>query len=192
MRSRLTPFLLVIAATLSWAASVDVQADPNQDRRAEMGARLFRSVLLADLDIEKKLSAKGEVRVVVIAEDAGRSRLLAETIARRDPQGIPEPVRKYPIVIEEMRPDAFLKSDAPCVAVFIAQPLARAAETTLKDKAEKEGFIVFSPFEGDVERGFLIGLSIEAQVRFFVNTKAAGAARIRFKELFLKAAKVVK
>ncbi len=50
--------------------------------------------------------------------------------------------------------------------------------------------IVYSPFEGDVESGILGGLSIEAQVRPYLNRATLESSHIMLKEFFLKVAKV--
>jgi len=50
--------------------------------------------------------------------------------------------------------------------------------------------IVYSPFEGDVERGILGGIAVEAQVRPYVNAATLTASNITFKSLFFKVTKV--
>ena len=50
--------------------------------------------------------------------------------------------------------------------------------------------IVYSPFEGHVELGVLGGLSVEAQVRPFLNRATLEASQISLKPFFLSVAKV--
>jgi hypothetical protein len=50
--------------------------------------------------------------------------------------------------------------------------------------------IVYSPFEGHVERGVLGGLAVEAQVRPYVNLTTLDASNITLKPLFFKVTKV--
>ncbi|HEX8154652.1 MAG TPA: hypothetical protein VF698_16080, partial [Thermoanaerobaculia bacterium] len=50
--------------------------------------------------------------------------------------------------------------------------------------------IVYSPFEGHVESGVTGGLSVEAQVRPFVNSTTLAASHIALKDFFLKVTKV--
>ncbi len=50
--------------------------------------------------------------------------------------------------------------------------------------------ILYSPFEGDVERGVTAGLSIEAKVLPFVNQRTLEASGVELKPFFLKVAKV--
>ena len=50
--------------------------------------------------------------------------------------------------------------------------------------------IVYSPFEGHVEKGVLGGLSVEAQVRPYVNRATVEASQITLKPFFMEVAKV--
>ena len=74
-------------------------------------------------------------------------------------------------------------------AVFIAEPLRREAIGALIRFGVERHVIIYSPFEGDVEQGIAGGLSIEAQMRPFVNTAALRASQVTLKEFFLKVAK---
>jgi len=49
--------------------------------------------------------------------------------------------------------------------------------------------ISFSPFEGDVERGVLCGLSVEAKLSPFINTRTLKASGINMSPMVLKVAK---
>jgi hypothetical protein len=61
---------------------------------------------------------------------------------------------------------------------------------TLTAFANERHMVVFSPFEGDVERGVQSGIAIEARVRPYLNTNALRAAQVRLKSFFMKVAKV--
>ena len=50
--------------------------------------------------------------------------------------------------------------------------------------------IVYSPIEGHVESGVLGGLSVEAQVRPYVNLATLQSSRVTLKDVFMKVAKV--
>ena len=70
-----------------------------------------------------------------------------------------------------------------------AEPLRREAIAALIRFGVDRQVIIYSPFEGDVERGVAGGVSIEAQVRPFVNTAALRASQVTLREFFLKVAK---
>ena len=58
-----------------------------------------------------------------------------------------------------------------------------------KNNFSKNHIIVFSPFEGDVERGVQCGIAVQARVRPFLNMKSLKSAGVSLKPFFLKVAK---
>jgi hypothetical protein len=50
--------------------------------------------------------------------------------------------------------------------------------------------VLYSPFEGHVERGVPAGIAVEAKVQPYLNLSALQAAGIELKPFFLKVAKV--
>lgn len=164
-------------------------ADSEQERRAQVGVRLFRALLAADLGLEEKREGEAPLLLVVVY---GTDRRLGEDVARslRGGAAEPEPIRGMPVVVETTQARGLERYGTRSPAgVFIAQPA---------DARDLAGFvrfgidhrvIVYSPFEGDVERGIHAGLSVEAQVRPYVNTATLAASGIAIKPFFLKAAK---
>lgn len=173
----------VAAAT---AAAVDYE-----DGRATSGARIFRAMLAADTEIEGKTGPGGALRLLVVhASDAERARAVAEVIARRDAARTPEPLRGLSVRVEVMALSALVAGGHDAAGIFVAQPLGRDEIAALVRHAVEHRVLVYSPFEGDVERGIPGGLSIEAQVRPMVNTQTLQAAGLVLKGFFLKVAKV--
>jgi len=50
--------------------------------------------------------------------------------------------------------------------------------------------VLYSPFDGDVERGAAAGLCIEAKVQPFLNMPALQAAGVEIKPFYVKVARV--
>jgi hypothetical protein len=88
--------------------------------------------------------------------------------------------------------DLTLKSLEPHrpAAVFLAEPLSKEARAAAVRYGIERRVIVYSPFDGDVERGVLGGVSIGAQVRPFINAATLDASRITLKPHFLELARV--
>jgi hypothetical protein len=84
---------------------------------------------------------------------------------------------------------AGLGTRAPA-GIFIAQAPPRAALSSLIKYGIGHHVIVYSPFEGHVELGVLGGLSVEAQVRPFLNRATLESSQISLKPFFLSVAKV--
>ena len=161
-------------------------ADEVQDRRAQAGVRLFRSLLAADLDLPKKTTGASLLIVFYYVNDKQRAADLA-----RQFEGAAEKIRGLD-VIAEVTNDATFAAYAARVpaAVFLAQPPSRATLQSIIQYGIHNHLIVYSPFEGHVELGVLGGLSVEAQVRPFVNQSTLEASGITLKEFFLKVTKV--
>jgi hypothetical protein len=148
-------------------------------------------MLAADLNLEKKTLVDGRLLVVFIyKDDVDRARELADAFAQGR-SGSAEPIRGLPIVTE-------LSSDPTLAAygsripagVFLCQSPEATALRGIVQVGIAKSLIVYSPFEGHVESGVTGGLTVEAQVRPFVNQKTLAASRISLKEFFLRVAKV--
>ena len=165
-------------------------ADDVQTRRAELGVRLFRTLLAADLDLPKKTVENNQLLVVFFYVDDKRR---AEELAARFVGNPPEKVRDMAVIAEVTNDAAFAKyaSRGPA-AVFIAQPPNAGALRSVIRYGIDRHVIVYSPFEGHVEKGVLGGIAVEAQVRPFVNLGTLEASRISLKSFFLQVTKVTR
>ena len=172
-------------ALLAFAlASAPLPADVYQDRRVEAGLKIFRALTAADLDIEKK-TVDGKLLVVFFyTDDRRRADELAKTFGD-------DPIHGLPVFVEETT-DATLAAHQARVpaAIFLAQPPDAEAVRALVKYGIAHHVIVYSPFEGHVERGVLGGLVVEAQVRPYINKETLAASRLNLKEFFLKVTKV--
>jgi hypothetical protein len=179
-------FVLVLLVSIVYAAKPSVSDDFTQ-RRITAGAKIFRALLAADVDIGRKTGAGGELRLCLLyINDTGNAEMAAATLANRDDPRI----RKIKIRIDML-------SFADCIAddrgrfagVFLTQRLNAEQLHALTVFANVQHLVVFSPFEGDVERGVQSGIAVEARVRPYLNTNALRAARVRLKSFFMKVAK---
>ena len=73
------------------------------------------------------------------------------------------------------------------VGVFLAEPLHDDLRLVL-DFARSRNAMVFSPFEGDVERGAHGGISVRDRILPYINTSALQRDGIRLKAFFTKVA----
>jgi hypothetical protein len=177
----------LLAAALVLLVASRAFADDVEDRRANAGIRLFRALLLADTDLVKKTAAPNQLLVVFFyVDDERKARELAARFAQdtKELRGVP--------VITEISNDATLEKLAGRMpaGVFIAQAPPRKSIASLVHFGITRHVILYSPFEGHVELGVLGGLSVEAQVRPFLNHATLEASQISLKPLFLSVAKV--
>lgn len=179
-------FVLVFLAAMVYAATPSV-SDDFTERRITTGAKIFRALLAADVDIDRKTGTRGELRLCLLyIDDTGNAELAAATLANRDDPRI----RKMKVSIHRLSfPECIADDQGRFAGIFLTQKLSAEQLRTLMTFASARHLVVFSPFEGDVERGVQSGIAVEARVRPYVNTKALRAARVRLKSFFLKVAK---
>ena len=179
-------YLHLLLLSLLVCATHVALADEVQERRTQAGVRLFRSLLAADLDLAKKTTEDGLLIVFYYVDDQQRAAEMARQFA-----GAADKIRGMDVVTEVTNDATFAEYAARIpAAVFLAQPPPRATLQSIIQYGIHNRLIVYSPFEGHVELGVLGGLSVEAQVRPFVNRSTLEASRITLKEFFLKVTKV--
>jgi hypothetical protein len=186
--------LPVAAAVLLLALALHVvpaAGESDEDRRVQAGIRLFRSLLAADLDLERKVDGDGRLLLLVFhAGDRGRADELEKALAGEAADG-PDPIRGLPVRLDTSIDPSFAAfAAAPPAGIFVGQAPSPAVLQSIVRYGIAHHVIVYSPFEGHVEQGVLAGLSVEAQVRPYVNRETLAASHIALKSFFLKVAKV--
>lgn len=186
--SRLAACLALVLLGLSLAGAT-VQADSYDDRRMRTAARLVRALLTAHEGLDAKLQADGVVEVLVLGQEDRPNESLLRLIA--------PPVRGEPSRVSghalRVRASADLPAqDAPQpVAVFLSARVDEQTFSGLLQWCIERGVILYSPFEGDVERGATAGVSIQAKVQPLVNRETLRASGIALRRFYLDHSKVV-
>lgn len=181
LSTQVVPWLLAIGLA---CAAASVSADSTDERRVRAGARLLRSLLAADVKLEHKAS-DGRLRVLIYSTDARGAAEVAALIAPADARTI----RDLPV--ETVISPALPTDRAPLpAAVFLATRPSSGEIDSLVRWSIAHHAIVYSPFEGDVERGIPAGLAVEAKVQPFLNLTTLEAAGIALKPFFIQVAKV--
>ncbi len=196
MRSRLAR-----RRTGAWAALVclmvgvappALRADAYQERRARTGIRLFRALLAADLELERKTATDGRLLVLFFhTGDRDQAEEWSRVFAGNDPSGATEPIRGLPVTLETTDDESFARYlDGRPAGIFLAQNPPAAVLRAIVRYGIANHVIVYSPYEGHVEDGVLGGLVVEAQVRPFINLTTLKASKVSLKEFFLKVTRV--
>ena len=182
---------LLLLALLVTAASVfgsTALADSADDRRVRAGARLFRSLLTAQLALEGKAASDGALHVVVFGADTGLAPEISDLIATSGEAG-KAGIRDLRVSIEQVGSLAQLARITQPAGVFIATAQAPGDLEKLIRWSTDAHVVLYSPFEGDVEHGVAAGLAVEAKVQPYLNTGALQAAGVEIKPFYLKVAK---
>ena len=162
-------------------------SDDFMDRRITAGAKIFRALLAADIDIARKTGSDGSLRLCLLyKEDTRNAKIAGETLLNRDDTRI----RKIEVRVEVVAFPACIKEQPrPIAGIYLTQTLSADQLELLLEYSTKQKIVIFSPFEGDVERGVHSGIAVEARVRPYLNMKALQAVGIRLKPFILRVAK---
>lgn len=172
---------LLGALILLWGLPAPLWAD-QADRRVLIGLKVFPAVVAANQS--RPQGHQRSVRLLVVYLD---DRALAERTAARLRQI--DSVREQPVRIQVSRYDRLPENGRPPVAgIFLAQWLNHRLEPVLQ-YARQHRTVLFSPFEGDVERGVMSGLSVRDRILPYVNVAALEAAGVRLKPFFMEVAR---
>jgi len=180
--------LLALAVALGVIAPLI--ADDLADVRAQAGARLFRAFLSADVDVDKKKVEKDQILVVFLyADDRHRAADLAASFAGNPKEAVT--IHGAPVLVE-LSSDTSLASYGSRIpaGIFLVQAPSQNTLKSIIRYGIDHHVIVYSPFEGHVERGVTGGIAVEAQVRPYVNQQTLEASNITLKPLFFKVTKV--
>lgn len=172
-------FLIIHAGNLS--------AGEQEDWRIGAGLELFPSLLAADTDIAAKSGPDGKLLLVLVCPDR-KDR--AEEAALE--LGKIEKIREIPIRIE-LTPDPALKTyeHRRVAGIFLFSLLGDEFEALVR-YGRAHQTLVFSPFEGDVERGASAGILISDRILPYINTESLRLSEIRIKPFFLRIAESYK
>ena len=182
----LTILVLICVGTTVWGASTSLGND-FAERRITIGAKIFRALLAADVDIAQKVDSNGNLRLCLLyVNDADKAEIAAATLRNRDETRI----RKFDVNLEISPFSECVGDNAKGLAgIFLTQALSNEQLKALMECAKTNRIVVFSPLEGDVERGVHGGIAVEARVRPYLNMKALRETQVRLKSFFIRVAK---
>ncbi|MBI5552542.1 MAG: hypothetical protein HY911_13630 [Desulfobacterales bacterium] len=158
-------------------------ADEKAEIRIRAGLDLFPSLLAADMGIENKKSPDGSLLLILLYTDQ-------QTHARQLAVHLEQvrQIRGIPLRIEVSDALSLGKFDQQVPAgIFLTQPLADHLQAVI-DYGQAKRVVVFSPFEGDVERGVMGGIHISDRLLPYLNVAALQASNVRIKSFFLRVA----
>ncbi|KPA11038.1 hypothetical protein MHK_008740 [Candidatus Magnetomorum sp. HK-1] len=153
------------------------------DPRIYMGIDLFPSFLASDKKIKNKMGENNQLNILLLYN---KNREQAEELAKRLLKV--KKIRKIPVnVIIEHHTLIDKWQKKQLAGVFITETFLNIS-SIIKFGIDKK-IIVFSPFEGDVEKGMATGFFISEKVVPFINKKTIQSSNIHFKSFFLRISK---
>ncbi|GAA6130161.1 hypothetical protein [Halopseudomonas sabulinigri] len=182
----LTLALGLLCLSLLVCATTANGTDSFSERRVLVGLKLFRTLVAADLDIDTKISGDNQLNLLLVYADD-------ETTASNYQKALEQDVDSLngtPVSVRVSALSALLQpTSSKPAAIFVSQALRDSERDALVRYSIANNIIVFSPFEEDVERGVLAGLSVQATVRPLINMQTLSAGQFNIKPFYLKVAK---
>jgi hypothetical protein len=178
--------LLLVLILLSAPSKGLLLADTFTDSRIQVGLKLFRTLVSADLNIVDKTNNDRELPITLVyVSNSSEAHDFQQTL-----QASFKSVKDIQVRIDVRALSQLVQNtDRKPAAIFITQPLNEAELTALVKYSIEQHIILFSPFEGDVEKGVLGGLSVQATVRPLINMRTLRSSRIQIKPFYLKVAR---
>lgn len=188
LRDWLLAGLVTAVAAVSVSAST-ARADDADDRRIRAGARLFRSLLTAQVALESRAAADGALHVILYGSDPHLSGEIATLIASSGDAG-KTGIKDLAVKIDNVTSLSALAQAQQPAGVFIVSAQSEKDLAELVQWSTASRVVLYSPFDGDVERGAAAGICIEAKVQPFLNLPALQAAGVELKPFYVKVARV--
>lgn len=176
--------------TITPAYAADGMLD-NQTGRIRTGLKIFRSLLLADRDIETKTNSDEQTDIVFIYHSNGsKAKHFAHTFVRMGRLENKGQIKGSQINVHIMRRlNSIQEEKIKPAAIFLVDPLIEDRVRAIADYGIDNQIITFSPFEGDVENGILGGMMVTSRIHPFINMQTVEQSEVQIKPFFLKVAK---
>lgn len=183
--------MLLVAA---WLAPRSDAADAEAERRAKAGLKIFPSLLAADSGLLDKALPSGSLLLVILhTGDRSWADELAATLESAAEGGDGRrTIRDRPVEVEVSTDFSLaFTGDRSVAGVFVAEAPSERDLRAVIEWGIAHRAIVFSPFEGHVERGVLGGISIGVRVEPVINGKTLASSGIAIKEFYKKVARII-
>ena len=176
----LTGLLIVTIPCLLFAFSEIAGSD---NKRLLIGTELFPSFLASDTNISEKTDNDGNLFIVVIYQyDIQTAKDMAKRLKSLGK------IRDIPIKVKVSSAQEIEKFDNQKIAgMFISETMIPLT-SIINDSIEKH-YIVFSPYEGDVEKGVTGGIYITEKILPYINLTTTHRAAIKMKSFFIRVSK---
>ena len=155
-----------------------------EKRRVVAGLELFQAFLSSDTNIENKVFGNDKLLLLIVYDDDmdGAEKMAGQLRKTKKIRGVE-------VLVNVTRYTGLSSSVKLSPAgIFLAEQLIGNLDEVVKYSTENR-ILLFSPFEGDVERGVMCGIHISDRVLPFINKQAMANSGIVFKKFLLRVAK---
>ncbi len=178
--------IVIISVSMFTMVSTSLVADTFSDRRVHVGLKLFRMLIAADLEQQDKLDHNGKFLVhLIYANDSFSAQKMQSSLADDF-----STLKNLSTNITTVPLDTQLRSNTPPAAIFITQQLNQHELLQLLTYCKQHRILLFSPFAGDVEKGVLAGVSVEATIKPLLNQTTLNTSNFKINDFYVRTAKL--
>lgn len=161
------------------------------DARINIGLKLFRAILAADLAIKTKTNSQDNLSILLIYKDSPtKGEQFSQDLLEMGIKNGHARIKGIPLQVSSMSYQQFLTDNPESPAgIFLVDKIPTEELIQIASYGIKHRIIVYSPFEHDVENNVTASLHIGARVLPVINMKTLEASHIQIKSFFLKVAK---
>lgn len=157
-------------------------AQDNLSPRLQIGIHLLPAIVAANKGLVTTDASQDLPVYLVYRDNRNQAEQIKPGIARI------ASIRHRTLKVITISLDALLASELqPHAVIFITGPMSRRLPE-LNRFAQRQQALLFSPFEGDVERGVTTGFQVTDKVLPLINMDALVKSKIQLKAFFLRIA----
>lgn len=189
-RLKIIRLFLIILLALHFSSAFAF--DEVTERRRSIGLSLFRTLLASDRHINQKANPDNQLNIILIySGDPDDTLRISERLVNIGRGAKKGKIHGMPIKISNINVDnlPYIQFSEIAGIYIVDKLLEQQLDTVIKIGISHQ-IIVYSPFEGDVEKGVSAGLAVGIRVLPYINLKALEKAQVAIKALVLKVAKI--
>lgn len=150
-------------------------ASEDDRRRVEMAAGIFPRVVAVDEDVEDKLNGGNLVMVLVYESSLSGAEKVGQYVQQKAAK-----VGSFRVVTKIASVEQFLEMDYKSfTAVMIVEKLPQQSLEQVVAYSIRSGRMLMSPFEGDVEKGVMVGLFVGSRIVPWFNMHSLTRSGVR-------------
>ena len=182
--------IFILFIVVGWTFANTTSADKDSSR-IRIGLKLFRTILAADININKKKDSHGDLPLVLIYNnDLSQANLYAQKLKKLGKGSNQGKIKKKPITIKILSSSQLQQlSDSIPAGIYLLEEIENDRLKQLVNYSIKHQIIIYSPFLGAVEQGVTAGLFIDARVNPYLNANTLKMSKLQLKSFFLKVSK---
>ncbi len=163
----------------------ELRADEASERRVLVGLNLFPNILSVTrggaLDREE-----GVYRLLVVYRNEREQAQQWREKLKRSTKKVNR--REVQVAAVEVGEVSLLENIS---GIFVAESMPQFALDSLVQTSRNRGALLFSPFNGDVEKGVMVGLDVRSKIRPYLNLPALDAAGLSCNAVLVRMSRTI-